>query len=53
MKAYLILVPLLSIVSVPLYDWSWDGIMFVIYGLCVGVWLCALVRFIRSKRHGK
>ncbi|MBQ8692091.1 MAG: hypothetical protein IJ520_03000 [Synergistaceae bacterium] len=50
-KIFLLAVPMLLAASVPLYNWSREGVSFVIFGGALGAWIINLAIYIAERRN--
>ena len=44
--------PLVLAASAPLYDWTREGVAFVVFGVALGIWICAALLWLGARRRG-
>ena len=54
MKKYLLLIALILLVcAAPLYNWSREGVSFMIFGGALGAWIINLAIYIAERRNDR
>jgi len=49
-KLLLVVIPVLLLCAVPLYDWSWQSVELVIFGITLDCWFNLLLSYLGGRK---